>query len=237
MSFLRGQLTRTQPRLSPPPVHLYSGVGVGSIGVVGESFYRDNLLRLFGRHREGVKERFETTLVWERDNPKDANAVAVCIRGLTVAHLSRSRAAKWRPFMEECARRGLVPTASGIVYAGWDRGPEDWGDFNINLYMEEAPEHDLRRLMDGPRLKAERQAGIAEKAAANPRNRLRLRREYPNLAAEKPRRGFGRLRQPAGGNRACASIADRQSSPQARAAGRLSAVFHAARSGRSAPRE
>jgi hypothetical protein len=168
MSFLRGRLTRTQPRLSPPPVRLYSGVGVGSIGVVGESFYRDNLLRLFGRHREGVKERFEATLVWERDNPKDANAVAVCIRGLTVAHLSRSRAAKWRPFMEECARRGLVPTASGIVYAGWDRGPEDWGDFNINLYMEEAPEHDLRRLMDGPRLKAERQAGIGEKAAASP---------------------------------------------------------------------
>lgn len=65
--------------------------------VVGESFYRDNFLKLLGA-RAGTEDEMhgDALLVLEDDNPHDNQAVGVYVEGLKVGHLPRALARDFR---------------------------------------------------------------------------------------------------------------------------------------------
>lgn len=69
------------------------------LDVMGESNYQDALWRVLGKRYDGTQHRLETVavLVPEKDNPYDADAVYVSVRGAKVGYLSRDNAAKFRP--------------------------------------------------------------------------------------------------------------------------------------------
>lgn len=66
---------------------------------VGESFYKRNLRKLYPiRGEDDGEDEFETTaaLRIDNENKHDPKAVAVLIKGLQVAHLSREDARRFR---------------------------------------------------------------------------------------------------------------------------------------------
>jgi hypothetical protein len=68
-----------------------------AVKVVGESFYNYNLRELCGPAEDHMRQFAKTAiLTLENDNPYDRNAVRVDIDGLTVGHLSRSDATRFR---------------------------------------------------------------------------------------------------------------------------------------------
>jgi hypothetical protein len=104
--------------------------------VVGESHYRGAIERAAGgARREGVKVVAWAALIPERDNPYDANAVAVHIEGAKVGHLSREEAANFRPLLERIAAANRVAYCRADVYGGWNRPRNDAGDYGITLYV------------------------------------------------------------------------------------------------------
>jgi hypothetical protein len=71
--------------------------------VVGESFYDNNLHELCGPAEDPMRQFAKTAiLTLENDNPYDRNSVRVDMDGLTVGHLSRNDA---RRFRAACAGR------------------------------------------------------------------------------------------------------------------------------------
>lgn len=84
----------------PSAVPQLKGNGQFSVEVVGESFHSDNFKRAF---RSEIAEDNEDTLTTEvaelrldADNPHDANAVSVWVRGVQLGHLNRAMAADLR---------------------------------------------------------------------------------------------------------------------------------------------
>jgi hypothetical protein len=74
-----------------------------TVHVVGESFYEENLSFLCGPATDHMRQFARiASLTLEGNNPYDRNAIRVDIDGLTVGHLSRFDAARFR------ARRGDV---------------------------------------------------------------------------------------------------------------------------------
>lgn len=79
-------------------VQLYEGQE--TLEVVGEVSYQDNLWRIVGGRRSPdgrLREDVFEVLAAEPDNPYDANALAVWIKGLKVSYLSREDAWRYRP--------------------------------------------------------------------------------------------------------------------------------------------
>lgn len=79
------------------------GNGRFSVDVVGESFHREALRRLFPPGEEDEDHDAVAMLLLEDHNPHDDKAVAVEIRGQKVGHLSRKMA---REFRQAIARDG-----------------------------------------------------------------------------------------------------------------------------------
>lgn len=68
-----------------------------AVHVVGESFYEDNLHVLCGAATDHMRQFAKTAvLMVEGNNPYDRNAVRVDVDGLTVGHLSRADAVRFR---------------------------------------------------------------------------------------------------------------------------------------------
>lgn len=69
-----------------------------AVAVVGESFYRANLVRLFPPRSDDDDDTVDASaqLRLIDDNPHDDQAVAVMIKGLQVGHLSRGDARRYR---------------------------------------------------------------------------------------------------------------------------------------------
>lgn len=110
--------------------------GAGGIKAVGESFYRGALVKVTGGQRhDGVKMYLTATLVREPNNRYDPNAVAVQIDGKIVAHLTRAKAAAYKPVLDRIAAAGRIAYCSAQVYGGWDRGDGDQGDFSVTVYI------------------------------------------------------------------------------------------------------
>lgn len=176
MSFLRKLLAREAPQ--PPsfkPVDLSDQRGElprealslaasgGSLGVVGESHYREAIEAVTGGPRtEGIRTIMWATLVAEHDNPYDPHAVGVHVLGHKVGHLARDDAAAFWPLVERIQVAGRVAYCRADIYGGWNRSPSDRGDYGVILYAAgpEAQAAKLDRELDGK--------SRAEIAAARP---------------------------------------------------------------------
>jgi hypothetical protein len=128
---------------------LASGPGME---VVGESHYREAITAIVGgRRQEAVKLVTWAALVPEPENTFDPNAIGVRIGGVKVGHLSRGDAAAFGPVLARLGAVGLVGHGRADIYGGWDRGPNDRGDYGITLYIG-SPEKQgalLDRKLDG----------------------------------------------------------------------------------------
>ena len=103
--------------------------GQRSIKVVGTSHYERAIRKVAKTHPESTESGapripFTATLEPERNNPHDANAIAVHVGSRMVGHLSRADAKAYRPALERLSRQGKV-TAQGYIYAGF-RGGSSW---------------------------------------------------------------------------------------------------------------
>jgi very-short-patch-repair endonuclease len=89
--------------------------GTSSVEVVGESFYLDALHQIVARDAPGsdgrIRKGVQATLVPEPENPYDANAVAVYVSGLKVAHLSRAEARRYQSAIQALPRGEVVTDA------------------------------------------------------------------------------------------------------------------------------
>ena len=176
MSFLRKLLTRDEPerpaiepvdlgdrRGDVPPEALKLMASGGSLGVAGESHYRDAIEGVTGGPKvEGVRATMWATLVAEHDNPYDNHAVGVFIDGRKVGHLAREDAGAFWLIVERIQVTGRVAYCRADVYGGWNRSPSDRGDYGVTLYAS-GPEGQadlIARVLDGK--------SKAEIAAARP---------------------------------------------------------------------
>jgi len=149
MSFLRrlvGRDDQSSDRLQlatwdRPPDWMHDGMqaqlqdGWEDLEVVGESHHQDNLWRLVGgRGHPDQRVRVDViaVLAAEPDNPYDANAVGVWVRGLKVGHLSRENAQRYQPGLLALQRKHGQPIAlAGVITGGGMRtdGPGRLGVF------------------------------------------------------------------------------------------------------------
>ncbi len=78
------------------------------------------------------------SLVLEGSNPYDPQAVRVDIDGKTVGYLSRPTARAFRQQVAAGQPEGTALPCKARIKGGWDRGPEDQGQFGVwlNLSLE-----------------------------------------------------------------------------------------------------
>jgi hypothetical protein len=105
-------------------VQLYEGRE--DLEVVGEASYQDNLWRVVGgpgSPNDRVRMEVYAVLVAEPDNPYDANAVSVWVRGLKVGYLSRDDARRYRPGLLAWSRStaSRSPSPAPSLEVGCDR--------------------------------------------------------------------------------------------------------------------
>ena len=103
--------------------------GVGSTDCVGESHYLKNMNDYFNKQRWEPKEQAEftehtCTLVPERGNEHDPNAVRVEVGGFHVAYLSRRDAALHREFLNDTGKPFWQLRVQGTILACWDENVE-----------------------------------------------------------------------------------------------------------------
>jgi very-short-patch-repair endonuclease len=93
-------------------------IRVAPVEVVGESFYLDALRQIVRRDSAGsdgrIRKTVQASLVPEPENPYDANAVAVYVSGLKVAHLSRAEAQRYQKAIQALPH-GEVVTDARII--------------------------------------------------------------------------------------------------------------------------
>jgi HIRAN domain len=150
MSFLRklvGRDDKSFDRLQVaawdrPPDWMHDGMpaqlqdGWEDLEVVGESHYQDNLWRLVGGRRhpdQRVRVDVIAVLAAEPDNPYDANAVGVWVRGLKVGHLSREKAQRYQPGLLALQREHGQPIALAGVITGGGMRPDGPGRLGVFL--------------------------------------------------------------------------------------------------------
>lgn len=94
------------------------------VEVVGESFYRDNFLKICGQKAGTDDELFgDAELRLDDQNPKDRQAVAVFVNGRQVGHLSRDMARTFRKSLADDGIAGRSSYACGCrVYCGGSEG-------------------------------------------------------------------------------------------------------------------
>jgi hypothetical protein len=110
------------------------GPGEFQIEAVGTSKYQRALeLAAGGRNEDGVEVYVQALLVFENDNPHDANAVKVFIGHTLVGYLKRTDAKSYRQQILKAGRGELVGCCAAKIVGGWDRGPDDQGYFGVRL--------------------------------------------------------------------------------------------------------
>lgn len=102
--------------------------GSYNFDIVGEASYQDTLDRLAGGKTDaGVHVQKLATLLMEKNNPFDANAVRVDIEGQTVGYLSRAHAQRFRKTIN---RSNCVCPA--LITGGWKRAGSK-GNYGVKL--------------------------------------------------------------------------------------------------------
>jgi hypothetical protein len=104
--------------------------------IVGESNYQPALEQVAGPKTEkGVDHKCVVTLVCERGNKFDKNAVRVEIEGNTVGYLSRNDAEIFRDMLDEEDSRGVKVKAPARITGGWKRADSE-GHYGIVLDLD-----------------------------------------------------------------------------------------------------
>lgn len=102
--------------------------GAYNFDIVGEASYQNALDQLAGGKTDaGVHVEKWATLIIEKDNPFDPNAVRVDIEGHTVGYLSRTHAARFRKTIN---RSNCV--APALITGGWKRAGGQ-GHYGVKL--------------------------------------------------------------------------------------------------------
>jgi hypothetical protein len=111
--------------------------GSQEVKAVGESHYQDALLELTGgrRHYGGVRMETVATLVPERENPADPDAVSVRIGGRMVGFLSRPDARHYHAAIVSTRERSGEATCAAVIVGGWEREHGDVGLFGVRLRL------------------------------------------------------------------------------------------------------
>jgi hypothetical protein len=110
-----------------PTVHLDATRNVKVVGMNNYATSLQRVVKAHPEHREGngaPRVAFTATLVAQRANPHDPNAIAVYWKRHMIGHLPRDEAAKYRDTVEQAAQQGRV-TADGTIYAG-HKGGSSW---------------------------------------------------------------------------------------------------------------
>lgn len=117
--------------------------GDGSMEVVGESHYQDDLREAFRRAEDSGdprRRRIITILHPEPHNPHDPNAVGVYALNGQVGHLSRQEATRWQQEIADAWKRNATPIA---VRATVVTGPNDiygvWLDWPEGFIEDDEP--------------------------------------------------------------------------------------------------
>lgn len=102
--------------------------GAYTFDIVGEASYQDALDHLAGGKTDaGVHVQKWASLVMEKNNPFDPNAVRVDIDGQTVGYLSRAHAVRFRKTIN---RSNCVCPA--LITGGWTRAGSK-GNYGVKL--------------------------------------------------------------------------------------------------------
>jgi len=102
--------------------------GSYNFDIVGEASYQDTLDQLAGGKTDaGVHVQKFATLIMEKNNPFDRNAVRVDIEGHTVGYLSRTHAKRFRKTIN---RSHCV--APALITGGWKRAGSK-GNYGVKL--------------------------------------------------------------------------------------------------------
>lgn len=102
--------------------------GAYNFDIVGEASYQNALDQLAGGKTEaGVNVQKMATLIMEKNNPVDRNAVRVDIEGQTVGYLSRNHAKRFRKTIN---RSHCV--APALITGGWKRAGSQ-GNYGVRL--------------------------------------------------------------------------------------------------------
>ncbi len=110
------------------------GPGTFEIKVVGVSHYQRALNTICGGKTEDSQEKLvKATLVHEDENPHDNKAIRVDIDGMTVGHLDRKKARKYRNKLKEAGHPGITAECSAVIVGGWKRGFFDRGFYGVIL--------------------------------------------------------------------------------------------------------
>ncbi len=132
-----------EPAESGPATWLQlPAINIGpQVDVVGEQHYQEVLEAVAaGRNAFGTRTRVLTvTLVRERDNPYDANAVRVEAAQATVGHLSRDDAPRFHAIIDRLASAGSPATCRAMLTGGWDRGGGDRGYIGLKVFTGRRP--------------------------------------------------------------------------------------------------
>lgn len=115
-----------------------------NLEIVGEAYRETQISAALGRQMkldEEIEETLEALLVPEPDNPHDANAISVRVRGQVVGYLSREAATLYRPIIHRITASGLVATTTSRIWAvtrkSWDEPSKPRFYSNIRIYMPE----------------------------------------------------------------------------------------------------
>jgi hypothetical protein len=103
-----------------PTIHLD---GTRTVDLTGPQHHADTLRKIVKRN--GVKDGrvpFDATLICEKRNPHDPNAVAVHAGGRVIGYLSRENAALYRPSLDALMSSGATVSADGYIFAGHQGG-------------------------------------------------------------------------------------------------------------------
>lgn len=102
--------------------------GAYTFDIVGEASYQNALDHLAGGKTEaGVHVQKWATLIMEKNNPFDLNAVRVDIEGHTVGYLSRAHAVRFRKTINRS--NCLCPA---LITGGWKRAGSK-GNYGVKL--------------------------------------------------------------------------------------------------------
>jgi hypothetical protein len=131
-------------------VQLYEGQE--DLEVVGEASYQDNLRRIVGgtsSPNDRVRMEVYAVLVAETDNPYDANAISVWVKGLKVGYLSREDARRYRPGLLALEQKHGQPIAlAGAIVGGGMRAD---GPGRLGVFLDHDPADFGLRAMSPPR--------------------------------------------------------------------------------------
>jgi hypothetical protein len=148
-------------------VQLYEGQQ--DLEVVGEASYQDNLWRIVGGSsspNDPVRMEVYAVLVAETDNPYDANAVSVWVKGLKVGYLSREDARRYRPGLLALEQQHGKPIAlAGAIVGGGMRAD---GPGRLGVFLDHDPaDFGLRPMRVGPPSGSRMWTGLSDAVATD----------------------------------------------------------------------